>query len=111
MHLQIFEANVHFTRRYVANGSHCWVMCVVPKLKRSARGTDHASGMLGGQLFGPGGRQPLPNIGSMGGARTAGKAPSRNASAVRWSFVLCFPPRNVLSTAKGLQARGHQRRR
>src|SRR5947207_7028759 len=30
-------------------------------------GTERDNGMLGRQLFGPGGRLPLPNIGSMGG--------------------------------------------
>jgi hypothetical protein len=28
MHLQIFEAERQLTRRYVANGPHCWAMWI-----------------------------------------------------------------------------------
>src|SRR5436190_293642 len=48
MHLQIVEANAQLTRRYVANGPHRPAMWI-------ARGTEQAPGMLGGQLFEPGG--------------------------------------------------------
>jgi hypothetical protein len=37
MHLQIVEANGQLTRRYVANGSHCWAMCIVPNRKAAVR--------------------------------------------------------------------------
>ena len=52
MHLQIIDAGEGLSRRYVANGPHYW-----PRIRESrvAVGTELADGMLGGQLFGPGG--------------------------------------------------------
>src|SRR6516165_2517396 len=39
MHPQIVEADRQLTRRYVANGAHCWAMCIKLIESRSAGGT------------------------------------------------------------------------
>jgi hypothetical protein len=63
-----------------------------------ARGTEQADGMLGGQLFGPGGARPLPNIGSTAAnTRAAPKAPERPVRCPSIPFVALRPERRARS--------------
>ena len=44
MHLQIVEADMQLTGRYVTSGPHCWAMWIGLTESRSAGGTDQAAG-------------------------------------------------------------------
>src|SRR5689334_5241978 len=41
MHLQIVEADRQLTRRYVANGPHCWAMWIAPQCGRNLTKPPH----------------------------------------------------------------------
>jgi hypothetical protein len=90
MHLQIIDAGEGLiSRRYVANEPHCWARL---RESRVAVGTELADGMLGGQLFGPGGYHSRI-FGLMGG----GMGRSEGATAEKAVPFLCAARRSLSS--------------
>jgi len=93
MHLQIVEANGQLTRRYVANGSHCWAMCIVPNRKAAVRAELTKRLECSVASYSGLGRLPLSNIGSTGG--DTGR--SEGAIAVKAVPFLCAALRSLSS--------------